>query len=71
MPYLYTKYTKVMISNNINIIFQTSLYMPYLQIHKFKSTNRKLDSVMCNSDLSGTSELTNLYKTLKKKQSKL
>ncbi|KHG08590.1 hypothetical protein F383_35903 [Gossypium arboreum] len=30
--------------------------MPYLHIHMIKSTNWKMDSVMCNSDLSRTSE---------------
>ncbi|KHG07929.1 Islet amyloid polypeptide [Gossypium arboreum] len=44
----------------IDIILITSLYMPYLHIHKFESTNRQMDSVMCNSELSETSELTNL-----------
>ncbi|KHG08727.1 hypothetical protein F383_35745 [Gossypium arboreum] len=41
--------------------------MPYLHIHKFKNTNQKLDSVMCNSVLSRTSKLTSLYKIWKKK----
>ncbi|KHG18436.1 hypothetical protein F383_08562 [Gossypium arboreum] len=45
--------------------------MPYLLTTKFKSTNRQLDSVMRNSDLSETSDLLNLYKTWKKKQNKL
>ncbi|KHG07076.1 hypothetical protein F383_33510 [Gossypium arboreum] len=57
---------KIMILSNITIIFQTSLYMPYLHIHKIKSTNWKMDNVMCNSDLSKMSKLTSLYKNIEK-----